>query len=74
MKFKGSLADKFGLCEGDLIVEINTISTANMPNEELRQVMRERIKLNSISLEILSLIDNNNNKNDDDHLKGNYKT
>ena len=52
--FKETLASDAGLKKGDLVVKINNTFTENLPNEELRKIMRERIKSNSIDLITLS--------------------
>ena len=49
-----SLADKAGLKQGDLVIQINDTFTDNLSNEQLRKIMRQRLQLNSISLRLLS--------------------
>ena len=36
------MASDAGLKKGDLVVKINDTLTENLPNEELRKIMRER--------------------------------
>ncbi len=53
--YKGSLASQAGLIEGDLVTLINEVSTENLTNEQLRKVMRQRLQLNSIQMNLLTL-------------------
>lgn len=48
------MADKAGLKQGDLVIQINDTFTDNLSNEQLRKIMRQRLQLNSISLRLLS--------------------
>jgi hypothetical protein len=48
-----SLADKAGLEKNDQVIEINSNSTENLNNEQLRKIMRERLQQNSVDLIIL---------------------
>jgi hypothetical protein len=49
------LADKAGLKKGDLVVKINECPTSNLSSEQLRKIMTDRLKLNSIQMTVLSL-------------------
>jgi len=51
----GSLASQAGLIEGDLVTLINEVTTGNLTNEQLRKVMRQRLQLNSIQMNLLTL-------------------
>jgi C-terminal processing protease CtpA/Prc len=48
-----TLASDAGLKKGDFVVKINDSQTNKLSNDELRKIMRHRIKCNSINLVIL---------------------
>ena len=50
-----SLADQCGIQKGDLVTHINKVGTANLTNEQLRKVMKERLQQNFVQLNLLQL-------------------
>jgi hypothetical protein len=57
MQFQDSLAANLGILKDDRILQINQKSTQNLTNEQLRNIMKERLLLNSIELLIARAID-----------------
>lgn len=49
------MASTAGLIEGDLVTLINEAPTGGLTNEQLRKVMRQRLQLNSVQLNLLTL-------------------
>ena len=50
-----SLADQSGIQKGDLVTHINKVGTANLTNEQLRKIMKERLQQNFVQLNLLQL-------------------
>ena len=49
------MAEKAGLKIGDLVVKINDDLTSHLNNEQLRNLMRQRLQMNSVQCVILSV-------------------